>query len=409
MENRKSFGTFILQRRKELGLTQKEFAQQLFVTDSAVSKWERGLAYPDITLLQDICRVLQCSEKELLSASEDAEGRRAEQLAQKYLRLTRNYRLGQYILYGAIAAGCLLGNLLGQHTVSWFWIVLAAEAMLASLTLLPAFVPEGRRGAASLGGFTAALLLLLLVCCLYTGGDWFFMAAVSLLFGMGLVFLPFVLHALPLPPELACRKASVYVGTELLLLIALYGVSCLYTGGRWFLSATLWTIFGLGIVLLPPLLRQFPLPRGWRRHKALVFLSFESFLLVAGLAWEGRQGDFPFPMLPIALLCLTLPWGWLGAFRYLPLGRWLRTGAALLWTGLWVWLAPFFLDRVMLLCGWITNNPYDLHLPVHLTDWTDATTISANVMFLIILGFLLAGAVCLVIGFRRRPPAQGQE
>lgn len=44
MENRKSFGTFILQRRKELGLTQKEFAQQLFVTDSAVSKWERGVS-----------------------------------------------------------------------------------------------------------------------------------------------------------------------------------------------------------------------------------------------------------------------------------------------------------------------------------------------------------------------------
>lgn len=45
MENRKSFGTFILQRRKELGLTQKEFAQQLFVTDSAVSKWERGVSH----------------------------------------------------------------------------------------------------------------------------------------------------------------------------------------------------------------------------------------------------------------------------------------------------------------------------------------------------------------------------
>ena len=42
MENKKSFGTFICQRRKDLGMTQKEFAQRLFVTDSAVSKWERG-------------------------------------------------------------------------------------------------------------------------------------------------------------------------------------------------------------------------------------------------------------------------------------------------------------------------------------------------------------------------------
>lgn len=42
MENKKTFGSFICQRRKELGLTQREFAQRLFVTDSAVSKWERG-------------------------------------------------------------------------------------------------------------------------------------------------------------------------------------------------------------------------------------------------------------------------------------------------------------------------------------------------------------------------------
>ena len=45
MENKKSFGTFICQRRKELGMTQKEFAQRLFVTESAVSKWEGGVSH----------------------------------------------------------------------------------------------------------------------------------------------------------------------------------------------------------------------------------------------------------------------------------------------------------------------------------------------------------------------------
>ena len=39
MENKKTLGEYICQRRKALGLTQQEFADKLFVTNSAVSKW----------------------------------------------------------------------------------------------------------------------------------------------------------------------------------------------------------------------------------------------------------------------------------------------------------------------------------------------------------------------------------
>lgn len=38
MENKQSFGAYILRRRKELGMTQKEFVEKLYVTESAVSK-----------------------------------------------------------------------------------------------------------------------------------------------------------------------------------------------------------------------------------------------------------------------------------------------------------------------------------------------------------------------------------
>lgn len=286
MENKKTFGSFICQRRKELGLTQREFAQRLFVTDSAVSKWERGLAYPDITLLQSICQVLQCSEKELLSASEDTEGRRIAQLAQKHLRLTRNYRLTHYLLFSIITGACFIGNLAVGHGLTWFWIVLAGEALTASLTLLPTFLPDRWRGPGTLGGFVAALLILLLVCCLYGGGRWFPVAAVGVLFGFGLVFLPLVLRVLPLPERLAHRKALLYVGAELALLILLYGVCCLSTGGSWFVSAALWTVFGVGLCLLPPLMKQLPLPEPLGRHKALVWLAFQSLLLFLGILWE---------------------------------------------------------------------------------------------------------------------------
>ena len=102
MESKKTFGEYIRERRRAMGLTQREFAEKLYVTESAVSKWERGMSYPDVTLLRDICAVLGVTEHELLTASEDTERRSADRLAAKYRRLTRNYRAALYILFGAV-------------------------------------------------------------------------------------------------------------------------------------------------------------------------------------------------------------------------------------------------------------------------------------------------------------------
>ena len=46
MEDKRTLGEYIAQRRRALGMTQRQFAEKLYVTDSAVSKWERGLSYP---------------------------------------------------------------------------------------------------------------------------------------------------------------------------------------------------------------------------------------------------------------------------------------------------------------------------------------------------------------------------
>ena len=46
-----AFGHFLAQLRREKGMTQKELAATLYVSDKAVSKWERGLSVPDISLL----------------------------------------------------------------------------------------------------------------------------------------------------------------------------------------------------------------------------------------------------------------------------------------------------------------------------------------------------------------------
>lgn len=57
MDNQK-LGIFITELRKEKGLTQAQLAQKLNVTDKAVSKWERGVGFPDIKLLEPLADVL---------------------------------------------------------------------------------------------------------------------------------------------------------------------------------------------------------------------------------------------------------------------------------------------------------------------------------------------------------------
>jgi len=60
-------GQLITELRKEKGLTQKQLAEALNVTDKAVSKWERGLSFPDISMLEPLSDLLGISIMEILA------------------------------------------------------------------------------------------------------------------------------------------------------------------------------------------------------------------------------------------------------------------------------------------------------------------------------------------------------
>ena len=59
-------GARIAQLRREKGLTQEMLAQRMGVSPQAVSKWERGLACPDLVFLDDLADLLDVSIEELL-------------------------------------------------------------------------------------------------------------------------------------------------------------------------------------------------------------------------------------------------------------------------------------------------------------------------------------------------------
>ena len=66
-------GQLITELRKEKGLTQKQLAEALNVTDKAVSKWERGLSFPDISMLEPISELLGVSIMEILAGERQPE------------------------------------------------------------------------------------------------------------------------------------------------------------------------------------------------------------------------------------------------------------------------------------------------------------------------------------------------
>ena len=67
----KKTGELIAVLRKEKGMTQKQLAQLLHVSDRTVSKWERGLGYPDVSLLASLSGVLGVNIEGLLAGSLD--------------------------------------------------------------------------------------------------------------------------------------------------------------------------------------------------------------------------------------------------------------------------------------------------------------------------------------------------
>lgn len=72
--NKTAFGSFLAQLRREKGMTQKELAACLYVSDKAVSKWERGLSVPDISLLVPLAEQLNVTVAELLQGCRVEEG-----------------------------------------------------------------------------------------------------------------------------------------------------------------------------------------------------------------------------------------------------------------------------------------------------------------------------------------------
>ncbi len=194
MTDKKTFGSFIRIKRTEKNYSQKDLAEMLFVTEGAVSKWERGVSYPDITLIADICRVLDISEHELITASTDTDSRKIKHEARKFRVIRSTWFWVPTISYSVALLTCFICNLAVNHTLSWFFIVLTA--LLCAYTFIPTvtcFFKSNKLLAFCVSTYLS-ICLLLFTCAVYTDGlSWFLTACLGVLMGYVLLFVPILL------------------------------------------------------------------------------------------------------------------------------------------------------------------------------------------------------------------------
>lgn len=138
----KELGRFITALRKENNITQMELAKRLHITDKAVSRWERGLGFPDINTLEPLADALGISLVELMQSkrndgNESISTEKAEGLLLDTIQLSKGSNrfaeiFGIMVLSTfAIAAAIVLGVLLTDWNIVNYIVMSIIAGLIA--------------------------------------------------------------------------------------------------------------------------------------------------------------------------------------------------------------------------------------------------------------------------------------
>ena len=125
--DQKKIGQFIAQRRKQNELTQMQLAEKLNITDKAVSKWERGIAMPDTSIMLELCDILGISVNELLSGEKIDMENNNQKNEQLLLELAKELERKNKTIW----------------TAMWAIMIVSITALFAGLLIAAFLIPEG--------------------------------------------------------------------------------------------------------------------------------------------------------------------------------------------------------------------------------------------------------------------------
>ena len=176
------FGAFVAQCRKDKKMTQADLAAKLNVTDKAVSRWERGLGFPDINTLEPLASALEISVAELMQserfAGTDVPVATSNKIVNDALGLAeeqlRTERKRDFSMIGCLAVAVLL--ILYLDNMGWkadtilfnvFGVVLPLAAALSSVALLGYSLYRKHKGQSGRQTFFMALFGFCIVAIIF--------------------------------------------------------------------------------------------------------------------------------------------------------------------------------------------------------------------------------------------------
>ena len=139
-------GRFIAERRKKASLTQMQLAEKLGITDKAISKWERGIAMPDTSIMLKLCDILGISVNELLCGEKidmENNNQKNEQLfldmAKELEKKNKTVWTSMWIIMGVSIIGLLGGLAVAAFLIPEGILQLVTILGICVLFLIPCF------------------------------------------------------------------------------------------------------------------------------------------------------------------------------------------------------------------------------------------------------------------------------
>ena len=120
-------GKFIAECRKQKSLTQMQLSEKLGITDKAVSKWERGVAMPDTSIMLELCNILGISVNELLSGEKINMENSSQKNEQLLLDMAKELEKKNKTIWSSM----------------WAIMIVSMTVLIAGIFIAAFLIPEG--------------------------------------------------------------------------------------------------------------------------------------------------------------------------------------------------------------------------------------------------------------------------